>query len=224
MTITPTSLSLGGLATGSGVSSEDAKNSIGQTYDQFLTLLTTQLKNQDPLNPMDSKDFTNQLVQFASVEQQIAQNEKLESLLSLSQAGTINGAVGFIGKKVNYEGQNFHFDGSNPIDMSYYIAENAKTVKISISDQDGNVLWTTDGEKAAGEHQMTWDGIDNDGDTVESGIYTVEVGAVDSEDQSITTGMMVSGTIDGVEVVDGTVMLRIQDMIIGIDTVLSVKS
>jgi len=173
---------------------------------------------------MDSKDFTNQLVQFAGVEQQISQSEKLEKILAVNEAGTINGAVGFIGKNISYEGANFVFDGTTPPDMSYYLGAVSSTTKISILDQDKKVIWSNDGEKTAGEHELEWNGKTNDDLPVEAGTYTLQVAAVDSDKKPITTGTMVSGKIDGVEVVDGTVMLRINKMIIGIDTVLSVKS
>lgn len=223
MAINPMDISLGGLATGSGRGVDEAKKSLNETYDQFLTLLTTQLKNQDPLNPMESKEFTNQLIQFAGVEQQIAQNEKLEQILAHNQALNINGAVSYIGKTINYEGQDFYYDGT-PQNMSYFLEESANLTKITIMDENGSIVWSQDGERSAGEHALTWDGLSNDGLPLEEGRYTLQVGAEDIEGKAVKTGTLVPGRITGVEVIDGSIMLRIQDMLVSLDSVVSVTS
>src|SRR3990170_788928 len=91
------------LASTSGAEGTD-RASIANNFDQFLTLLTTQLKNQSPLDPLDTNQFTAQLVQFAGVEQQLKTNETLTSLLSLNAAGTATSAVGFIGSTITADG------------------------------------------------------------------------------------------------------------------------
>lgn len=223
MSITPSFLSLGGLATGSTADTESAKENLTQSYDQFLTLLTTQLQNQDPLDPMDSSEFTNQLVQFAAVEQQIAQTERLESILGTNQAFAVNAATSFIDKKVQYEGQDFIYDGT-PQDMSYFLEKDAIQSKITVLDENNQVVWSTDGQIQAGEHQITWDGLDNFDQPLPEGRYSFQVGAQDAEGEAVQTSSLVSGNITGIEVIDGTIMLRIEELLVGIDQVLSVKS
>src|ERR1051326_9398368 len=85
-------------AASTGGSAADAQKTLSSNFDTFLTLLTTQLKNQDPLQPMDSNQFTQQLVQFSQVEQQINSNKNLESLISLTKSQTTTAAVSYLGK------------------------------------------------------------------------------------------------------------------------------
>src|SRR5262245_29800369 len=90
--------------TGTTTGSSTSMGKLTENFDQFLALLTTQLKNQDPLSPMDSSEFTNQLVQFAGVEQQIATNKNLESLVTLQKSSQVMGALELMGKKVEVSG------------------------------------------------------------------------------------------------------------------------
>ena len=91
---------------------------LAEDFDQFLILLTTQLQNQDPLNPMDSTEFTNQLVQFSQVEQAINQNQKLDDLVSLQLGSVSSVALGYVGLDVNYISSDMNFDGDISQDAS----------------------------------------------------------------------------------------------------------
>ena len=87
---------------------------LAEDFTQFLTLLTTQLQNQDPLNPMDSTEFTNQLVQFSQVEQSINTNQKLDDLLALQLGGLSTVALGYVGMDVTYTSTEMNWDGAHP--------------------------------------------------------------------------------------------------------------
>lgn len=221
--IDPQILTLGGLSIADTAATQASATSLGNDFDQFLTLLTTQLQNQDPLDPLDSTEFTNQLVQFSQVEQQIAQNERLEEIVGLQRASTINNAIGFIGKEVRYEGSQFSYDGSSELEMSYFLVENSAQTQISILDQSNNVIRSFSGSTAAGEHLLDWDGLDNDGNPVPPGQYELQVGAQDAEGRAVQTSSLVPGRVSGVEVIDGQVVLVMDDLIVGIDTILSVR-
>jgi len=93
--------------------------SLADDFTQFLNLLTTQLQNQDPLNPMDSSEFTNQLVQFSQVEQQINTNKKMDSLVQLQLANFFGSSLGYVGLDIHYVSSEFNFDGANPVEISY---------------------------------------------------------------------------------------------------------
>lgn len=221
--IDPQYLTLGGLSIADTQALESSTTSLGEDFDQFLTLLTTQLQNQDPLDPLDSKEFTNQLIGFSQVEQQITQNERLEEMLGLQRASTINGAIGFIGTEVRYEGSRFSHDGTSELEMSYFLADNASQTEITILDNSGNIIRSFDGSTSAGEHLLDWDGLDNNGDPVEAGQYELQVGAQNAEGRAIQTSSLVPGLVSGVEVLDGQVVLVIDDLVVGIDTILSVR-
>jgi flagellar basal-body rod modification protein FlgD len=216
------SLSLGGVAGVDTTATNNARDSLATNYSQFLTLLTTQLKNQDPLNPMNSQDFTNQLISLSGVEQQISQTSKLNDLLQVNQASAVNSALGYIGKQVDYVGGTMQYDG-NPVEVKYSLASAATQAKISIADANGNVVYTSDAELTAGGHSFDWDGKDSSGNALAKGDYTVTIGAVDKDGTSIKSYTIVPATVTGVETLDGQVYLNIGDQKVSIGSVEAVR-
>lgn len=182
---------------------------LAKDFDQFLTLLTTQLQNQDPLSPLDSNEFTNQLVAFSGVEQQIKSNQMLEKLLNLTSLSATNIGLGFIGLDIDHIGDTIDFDGSNPINFSYELPKTAAKVEINILDEDGNRVFKADGDKNFGKNSFTWEGIKEDGQLAEAGKYSVQVSAIDEGGtpiSAITT--IVPSRVNGIETDnEGTVTL-----------------
>ncbi len=173
---------------------------LNQDFDDFLSLLTTQLQNQDPLEPTDTTEFTNQLVAFSQVEQQISTNSKLEDLLSLSAFSSNAIGVGFIGMNVEATGDQMLFDGSNPAEFGYELSGASSQTVLTISDQQGNILFnTTGGERGVGKHTYSWNGKDINGDTAPAGYYTVSVAAASEDGSNLTTSTSVSNFVHGVE-------------------------
>ncbi|HAU29093.1 MAG TPA: flagellar hook capping protein [Rhodospirillaceae bacterium] len=179
---------------------------LNQTFDNFLLMLTTQLQNQDPLNPMDSADFTNQLVLFSGVEQQISTNSKLDDLITSQQGSQAQAALNYIGLSAEVAGDTAPFSGS-PIDFIYELPSDAQKTSISILDEAGNVIWSGNGNTSAGKHVLSWDGTRNDGSTAPTGIYQVAVGAIDALNESLETSTYVSRLITGIETSNNTVSL-----------------
>lgn len=215
------SLSLGGVA-GASDNTGVAQKSLQETYSQFLTLLTTQLRNQDPLNPMDSKDFTNQLISLASAEQQIAQTQKMTDLLEVNQATAVNMALNYIGKEVDYVGGDMRFSG-DPVNIKYFIEGEAARTRISIADENGDVVFSTEGENTSGSHAFVWDGRDRDGNPVPEGHYKVTVGAEDSEKRAVQTYAIVPSIVSGIETAGGQVLLIINGKQVPIGAVQAVR-
>jgi flagellar basal-body rod modification protein FlgD len=215
------SLSIGGLAGTISSNTANASKSLGETYDNFLLMLTTQLKNQDPLNPMDSKEFTSQLIQMSTAEQSIAQTSRIEDMLKLMQASTINTALNYIGLSVDYSGENFSYNGTVPVETSYTLPKNSAQTVISVLNSQGNVVYTATGDTDAGAHKFTWDGKDRDGNPQKAGVYTIRVGAQDAESNIIDVKTIVPGTVEGVETADGQVYLMIGGKPVTIDEVKS---
>ena len=197
--------------------------SIGQTFDEFLSLLTTQLQNQDPLDPLDSKEFTNQLVQFSQVEQQIQQNKSLNTLTSLYQSAVQSSALNYIGLDITIEGTEVDYFGQQ-IPVKYELAENATKSKLTVINEDGQVVRTVDVQKTAGEHSFTWDGRDDDGNPVEPGAYNIQVGATDKDGEAVKVTTQVPGRVDGVETVDGEPILLVGSLRIRLDQVTAVSA
>jgi len=197
-----------------------SKTSLAADFDAFLLLLTTQLKNQDPLSPMEPTEFTSQLVQFASVEQQINANENLEKMIGIQNASLAASIIGFIGTDVEYDGASIPLqDGSAK--FTYDLADKAKNVVITISDADGNLVLTEAGETTAGLHEFVWDGKDTNGVQKPDGTYTISVTAVDGDQQAIDTKIHGFGHITGVSMANGTV-LNAGDLDIPLDSILNI--
>ena len=189
--------------TAQSASSQKATTQLNQDFDDFLRLLTTQLKNQDPLDPADATEFTNQLVQFSQVEQQLKTNDTLEDLRALDALRITDLGLGFVGMDVIRAGDSFQFDGSSEVDMTYALPQAARESTVAIKNADGETVYSIDGETAAGTNSFTWNGRNEDGFTVAPGTYTIEVSAQDSEGKSLNVQTNVPGRVRGIES-DGT--------------------
>jgi flagellar basal-body rod modification protein FlgD len=181
----------------------DSRSRLSDNYDTFLVLLTAQLQNQDPLAPMDSTQFTQQLVQFSQVEQQIRTNEQLEGLVGQYQAASAGAALSYLGKDAIITANNttyVHDEAQeNKTNWAYNLPSAADDVTVKIKDARGNVVYTTTGERGQGEHLFSWDGATNAGGVAPTGIYSISIEAKNSEGAAITPTVSVRETIMGVD-------------------------
>ncbi len=193
---------------------------IAQNFDQFLTLLTTQLKNQSPLDPLDTNQFTQQLVQFAGVEQQLKTNETLSSLLSLNSAGTATSAVGFIGATITSDGATTRLE-KGKAEWQVNVPRGG-VATITIKDSKGSVVQTQTKTLVAGDQQFTWDGKTSTAQTAADGEYTVTIDAKDTAGATMTATTKISGVVDGVDFTGSIPTLKIGAISVPIDKVKSV--
>ncbi|MEZ5895502.1 MAG: flagellar hook capping FlgD N-terminal domain-containing protein [Parvularculaceae bacterium] len=156
-----------------------AFSQLTDNFDTFLTLLTTQLRNQDPLDPLDTEKFTSQLVQFASVEQSIQTNQHLETLIGLQAAADRSGALSLLGRSVMVESDMAHTDGRGA-QWAYSLPDGAAAVKLSIVNSTGKAVASFTGDNRVGEHEFAWDGMMADGKPAPEGAYRLIVEAVDA--------------------------------------------
>jgi flagellar basal-body rod modification protein FlgD len=185
---------------------------LNQNFDQFLLLLTAQLKNQDPLSPMDSTQFTNQLVSFSGVEQQIKMNSRLEKLLAMSAANQTTLGLSYIGLKVDMQGSDFKYYGAGDAKMSYKLPSDAAINTVSIVDGNGNTVYSHSGELTSGAHDFVWNGTDQNGNPVPAGMYRLRVDALDKDQKNMTTSTVVPGLVEGIQTADdGSIMLIVND-------------
>jgi flagellar basal-body rod modification protein FlgD len=175
-----------------------AAGNLADNFDTFLRLLTQQLQNQDPLNPMDSQEFVTQLVQFSSVEQQIAQTRSLDALLAMQSASAVMSAASYVGREVTLATDTAELAGGEAR-WSYNLDRNAQGTDLMVSDRNGRVVATLPGATGSGSHDFAWNGRDMAGNTLPAGLYTLEVVARDAQGQRITSPVRVSGRVTGVD-------------------------
>lgn len=203
---------------GTGAKGISSLGGLGETLDNFLLLLTKQLQHQDPLSPLDTNDFTQQLVQFSGVEQQIAMNQKLDDLISLQVGNHAIGALDFLNTSVEAaSSQIWLADGESTV--TYDLAHTASIAQLVIRDADGRIVRTLDIDGTAGAHSVTWDGADDNGSDLPDGIYKIEIKAVDSDGAAVAAATGFRGTVSGVELDGGDIWLSIGDLRIPIGKV-----
>jgi flagellar basal-body rod modification protein FlgD len=202
--------------------SETSRKSLAGDLSQFLNLLTTQLKYQDPLSPMDSSEFTAQLAQFASVEQGIQQNQNLESLIGLTKATQISTGVSYIGRTIEAD-TNVGALVNGKAEFLYNIPKTAQQTSITVRDAKGQVVVVKQGDTSVGSHNFVWDGKDANGNKMPDGPYTVTVSAMDANKATIPVTTHMLGRVEGVVTSDGTVNVLVGGVAIPLDKILSVK-
>lgn len=200
-----------------------AGKGLAENFDNFLKLLTTQLQHQDPLEPLKSTEFTQQLVQFSSVEQAINTNKTLEALLKIQQRNESLSAAALAGSEVEVFSDQIELAGE-PVAFTYKPASKAESVKINILDANGTVIRSFAGETAAEKHAAEWDGLNGFGLPAPDGVYTVEVDAVDGAGEAIDVKTTYTGTVDSVTAKGGQVSLQIGGVSVPLDNILSVTA
>jgi flagellar basal-body rod modification protein FlgD len=189
--------------TGSSSSSNSSSSTgvddtmIASNFTTFLQLLTTQLKNQDPLSPMDTNQFTQQLVEFAQVEQQMKSNDQLGSLVSMEQSAQQTTALAYVGSTVVVDGSTAALNSSGAT-WAFNVTRPA-TATVTIRDSTGQTAYTGSFAVNPGDQKFTWDGKGNDGTTWPAGSYTMSVTAVDANKNTVAISTEVEGVVDSVD-------------------------
>lgn len=195
---------------------------LSETFDNFLKILTTQLQHQDPLSPLDATEFTSQLVQFTQVEQSIAANKKLDSLIQLSNTNGITAALSYIGKTVEVIGTAAELENGKA-EWKYILESNAKKVMIEILDDSGNKVRTLDGEIDAGEHTLVWNGTDGGGNPLPSGIYTLKITATDANGKAVSVVTTTFGRVTSLHNTENGLRFTVNGEDVPLSNVLAVK-
>lgn len=202
--------------------SEAANATLTESFDTFLTLLTTQLRYQDPLEPMDSAEFTNQLVQFSQVEQSISTNANLEQLLGFQGTNQAVAAISYIGNTVEVLGDAMPLT-EGAATMNYVLSENAEAATVLIFDATGAQVQSIEGPTAAGKHTLAWDGRDKDGNQLPDGAYTVVVAARDAENDPIDVATSVTAKVTGTQNNGTNTQLILGTVPVNLDKIISVS-
>ncbi len=195
---------------------------LAQNFESFLGLLTTQLKNQSPLDPLDTNQFTQQLVQFAGVEQQLKTNDSLTALLTATRANTITNALGFVGAKVTADGSTSRL-ANGKAEWRLQSPRAVSGATVTITDKNGGVVAAETRSFTAGEQTFTWNGKTSTGAVAPEGAYTISIAARDPSGQTVGIRSEVQGTVDSVDVSGSEPVLSIGGITIPVSMVKTVQ-
>ena len=177
-----------------------SKETLAANFTAFLNLLTTQLKNQNPLEPLDTNQFTQQLVQFAQVEQQLKSNDQLASLVALQKTAQQTQALGFVGATVAVDGATAQLKDSKA-SWTFTTAKPA-TATVTITNSTGQTVYSNTSTVQAGQQDFNWTGLGNDGTKYPDGAYKISVTAKDANGESVGISTEVSGVVDLVDMTE----------------------
>ena len=180
---------------------------IASNFTAFLQLLTTQLQNQNPLDPLDTNQFTQQLVQFAQVEQQMKSNEQLKTLVALEKSAQATTALAYVGSTVAVDGSTAPLaNGSATWNLN---VTKPSTATVTIKDATGQTAYTGSFSVNPGNQKFTWDGRGNDGRLWANGNYTLTATGVDANKQSVGISTEVQAIVDSVDLTQNPPLLSI---------------
>lgn len=191
--------------------SAGALQKLSGNFDTFLQLLTTQLQNQDPTSPMDTNQFTQQLVAFSQVEQQIGTNDNLKTLISLAQGRGSSDAVAYLGKTVTLTNGNAAL-ANGTANWTYSLDAAAASDTLTVTDASGKVVFAGQGDPSAGPHQFAWNGQDNAGNQLPDGTYRLTVTAAAADGSAIQSSVASSGVVTQVDLTGTSPQLMIGSM------------
>jgi flagellar basal-body rod modification protein FlgD len=201
----PTSSSSGSAASAANAM---ASQQIAGNFQSFLTLLTTQLQNQNPLDPLDTNQFTQQLVEFAGVQQQLNTNDSLATLVSLQQTTQSTQALAFVGHVAVVAGSTAALSNSEA-GWELDIPSNSD-LTVNITSSTGQTVFTGNYNVTAGNNQpFAWNGTGNDGTQWPDGSYTLTATAKDSSGNNVAVGTSVQGVVSSVDLSQSPPLLSI---------------
>ena len=215
---TPQAPSSNSSSSAAAAANQLANTQIAGNFQSFLQLLTTQLENQDPLSPLDTNQFTQQLVEFAGVQQQINTNDSLATLVSLQQTAQSSQALQFVGKTAVVKGSTAEMSSSEAVwELNI---PTASTVNVSIANSSGQTVYTSSFAANAGNNQVfNWNGLGTDGTQYPDGNYTLTATAKDSNGNTVGVTTSVAGVVSSVDLTQSPPLLSIGGQTFTVDQV-----
>ena len=198
-----------------------SRDRLVNAQETFMKLLTTQLRNQDPLSPLDSTQFTQQLTQMTGVEQQIYGNQLLENLVS-QNGGSLTSAVGLIGRSVTAQGSVTSLS-NGAANWAYNLPANAGDLNLEVLDSSGRSVWSGPAaDRAVGSHTFNWNGRTSAGAAAPDGEYRLLVTGHNAAGEPITPTTFVSGIVSAVQTVNGATQLTVGRSLLALSSVVGV--
>jgi len=201
----------------------DASQQLAGNFDTFLQLLTTQLQNQNPLDPLDTNQFTQQLVEFASVEQQINMNTNLQSLIAMQQTTDATSALELVGSTVTVSGNSATLSNATSSSAVWNLTTSTPaTATVTVTSSAGTTAYSGTMSLNAGSNSFTWNGQGNNGQTWPDGTYTLKVTATGANGQAVTVSTQVQGTVSGVNLTSNPPTLTVNGQSVQISQITSI--
>lgn len=195
---------------------------IAENFDAFLSLLTTQLQNQNPLEPLDTNEFTAQLVQFTSVEQSIETNKNLEQLVALSVTNAFTNAVGYIGKTVSAAGSVAQLSNGFAT-WNYTLADASPEATFTVRNASGQTVYTETRTGNQGTNTFTWDGQLENGGQAPDGAYSISIQAKDQSGNNVSVSTETEGVVEAVDLTGAEPILTVNGQEIVLSSVNSIR-
>jgi len=200
-----------------------AKSVLGK--DDFLKLLMTQMKNQDPLSPTDNTAFVSQLAQFSSVEQMTSMNDTMGQLLIAQAGANQTNTASLVGKSVTVSDSDVTLGDTTPVTLGGTLAGTAALVTAKITNSAGTVVRTlTEPGASAGNWKGTWDGKDDNGVALPPGTYSITLSGTDVSGNAITCAPTTTGVVTGVSFVNGAARLVVNGTSVPLSSVTEIDA
>jgi flagellar basal-body rod modification protein FlgD len=200
-----------------------ASQQLAGNFDTFLQLLTTQLQNQNPLDPLDTNQFTEQLVEFASVEQQINENTNLQTLISMQQTNEATSALQLVGSTVTVGGNAAALDNADNSAATWSLTTTTPaTANVTVTSAAGTTAYSGTMSLNAGTQTFTWNGQGNNGQTWPDGTYTLAITATGANGQAVSVSSQVQGVVSGVNLTSTPPTLTVNGQSVQISQVTSI--
>jgi flagellar basal-body rod modification protein FlgD len=218
-------------SSGSGSSGASAAQAAGTSasqqlagnFDTFLQLLTTQLQNQDPLSPLDTNQFTQQLVEFAGVEQQVNMNTNMQTLIAMQQTTEATSALQLVGSTVTVSGNSATLSNATNSPATWSLTSpTPATAQVTVTSSAGTTAYSGKLSLNAGTQSYTWNGQGSNGQTWPDGTYTLSITATGANGQAVTVSSQVQGVVSGVNLTSNPPTLTVGGQNIQISQVTSI--
>lgn len=207
MTTVTSSTSSSGLSTTTATSVE----SLSENYELFLSVLTAQLENQNPLDPTDTDEMTSQLVNYAQVEQQILSNSYLENLVLATNNESASVAISLVGMEVTYVADDLEFTDGDTLSWSYDMPADMESATVQVLDENGDVVYSEPVSTDEGAYTFSWDGTKTNGATADDGTYSLQIVGTDADGESVTIDPNTTSVVTQVDWSDGSAQLIMEN-------------
>ncbi len=201
--------------------SSTSRSALIGNYEAFLKLLTTQLRHQSPLEPLDANQFTQQLVQFSTVEQALKTNDTLSRMVEMSASAQATALVGFIGADIVAEGARTAFADGKAV--WGFEAEAAGSAEVTIRNAAGDVVYSEKIDIEEGAGGYVWDGETIAGTPAPEGYYTIGVSAADEDGNAVAVKTEIAGRVSGVDFEGDEPLLKIGEIALPVSAIKSVS-